>query len=79
MEYSDQISCSVVSHSLRPHEPQGGLGCSITNSQSSLKLTSIESVMPSHSLLWLPGSRAQAQQLWDLVASRHVESSWIRD
>jgi len=31
------------------------------------------------SLLWLPDSRAQAQQLWDLVASRHVESSWIRD
>ena len=31
--------------------------------------------------LWLPGSRSQAQQLWDkdLVAPQHVESSWIRD
>ena len=31
--------------------------------------------------LWLPGSRAQAQQLWctGLAAPRHVGSSWIRD
>ena len=31
--------------------------------------------------LWLPGSRAQAQQLWrtDLEAPWHAGSSWIRD
>ena len=38
-------SVSVVSDSLRPHESQASL--SITNSRSSLRLTSIESVMPS--------------------------------
>ena len=49
---SVQFSCSVVSNSLRPHEiaaRQASL--SITNSQSSLKLTSIESVMPSSHLI----------------------------
>ena len=58
---SDQISRSVVSDSLRPHEfaaRQASL--SNTNSQSSLRLTSIESVIPSshlilcHPLLLLP-------------------------
>ena len=31
--------------------------------------------------LWLPGSRAQAQELWRLtsVAPWHVGSSWVRD
>ena len=53
---SVQFSCSVVSDSLRPHKLQHA----ITNSRSSLKLTSIESVMPSnhlilcHPLLLLP-------------------------
>ena len=42
---SDQISCLVVSNSLRPHESQH---LSITNSRSSLRLTSIKSVMPSN-------------------------------
>ena len=41
---SVQFSCSVVSNSLRP-------SLSITNSRSSLKLTSIESVMPSSHLI----------------------------
>ena len=58
---SVQFSHSVVSYSLRPHEfaaCQASL--SITNSRSSLKLTSIKSVMPSshlilcHPLLLLP-------------------------
>ena len=56
---SVQFSCSVVSDSLQPHEPcQASL--SITDSQSLLKLMSIESVMPSnhlilcHPLLLLP-------------------------
>ena len=58
---SVQFSHSVVSDSLRPHEiaaRQASL--SITNSPSSLKLRSIESVMPSshlilcHPLLLLP-------------------------
>ena len=40
-----------MSNSLRPHELQHARGSlSITNSQSSLKLTSIESVMPSSHL-----------------------------
>ena len=55
---SVQFSHSVVSDSLRPHEWQHSL--SITNSQSSLNLMSIESVIPSshlircHPLLLLP-------------------------
>ena len=47
---SVQISRSVVSDSLRPHELQHA-SLSITNSRSSLKLTSIESVMPSSHLI----------------------------
>ena len=53
---SDQISRSVMSNSLRPHESgileaarQASL--SITNSRSSLRLTSIKSVMPSSHLI----------------------------
>ena len=60
-EDSVQFSRSVVSNSLRPHELQHARPpLSITNSQSSLKLTSIKSVMPSshlilcHPLLLLP-------------------------
>ena len=49
MNYSVQFSRSVVSDSLRPHELQSSL--SITNSRSSLKLTSIQSVMPSSHLI----------------------------
>ena len=61
---SDQISRSVMSDSLRPHEsqharppcpsPSPGLhsiSLSITNSQSLLKLMSMESVMPSNHLI----------------------------
>ena len=49
---SDQISRSVVSDSLRPHESQHARPpCLITNSRSSLRLTSIESVMPSSYLI----------------------------
>ena len=56
------LCCSVVSDSLRPHELQRACQASlfITNSQSLLKLVSIESVMPSnhlilcHPLLLLP-------------------------
>ena len=47
---SVQFSRSVVSDSLRPHESQGA-SLSITNSQSSLRLASIESVMPSSHLI----------------------------
>ena len=55
---SVQFSCSVVSRSLWPHELQASL--SIATSWSSLKLMSIESVLPSshlilcHPLLLLP-------------------------
>ena len=49
---SDQISHSVVSNSLQPHESQHARpSLSITNSRSSLRLTSIESVMPSTHLI----------------------------
>ena len=60
-QYQYQFSRSVVSDSLQPHESQDARPpCRITNSQSSLRLTSIESVMPSrhlilcHPLLLLP-------------------------
>ena len=49
---SDQISCSVVSNSLQPHESQYARPpLSITNSRSSLRLTSIKLVMPSSHLI----------------------------
>ena len=48
---SVHFSCSVVSDSLRPHESQFQASLSITNSRSSFKLTSIESVMPSSHLI----------------------------
>ena len=48
---SDQISRSVVSDSLRPHELQHARPLSITNSRSSTRLTSIESVMSSSHLI----------------------------
>ena len=56
---SVQFSCSVMSNSLQPHEPQHAR-LSITNSRSPPKPMSIESVMPSnhpilcHSLLLQP-------------------------
>ena len=55
-----QFSCSVVSDSLRPHAAARQASLSITNSQSLLKLMSVESVIPSnhlilcHPLLLLP-------------------------
>ena len=60
--HSVQFNCSVMSDSLRPHELLAArqASLSIINSQSSLRLTSIESVMPSshlilcHPLLLLP-------------------------
>ena len=49
---SVQFSHSVMSNSLRPHESQHARPpCPITNSRSSLKLTSIKSVMPSSHLI----------------------------
>ena len=48
---SVQFSRSVVSDSLRPHETARQASVSITNSRSSLRLTSIESVMPSSHLI----------------------------
>ena len=49
LHFHFQFSHSVVSDSLRPYEPQASL--SNTNSQSSPKPMSIESVMPSNHLL----------------------------
>ena len=45
---SVQFSRSVVPDSLGPHESARQASLSITNSRSSLRLTSIESVMPSN-------------------------------
>ena len=49
LDHSVQCSHSVMSDSLRTHGGQASL--SITNSKSLLKLTSIESVMPSNQLI----------------------------
>ena len=46
-----QFSCSVMSDSLQPHESARQASLSITNSQSSPRLTFIESVMPSSHLI----------------------------
>ena len=60
MKISVQFSCSVVSDSATPLIATRQASLSITNSQSSLKLTTIESVMTSshlilcHPLLLLP-------------------------
>ena len=48
---SVQFSHSVMSNSLRPHEPQHTSSPSITNSQSPPKPTSIELMMPSNHLI----------------------------
>ena len=48
---SDQISCSVVSDSATPWIAARQASLSITNSRRSLRLTSIESVMPSSHLI----------------------------
>ena len=48
---SIQFSCSVVSDFLRPHGLQHQASLSITNSESLLKLMSIELVMPSNHLI----------------------------
>ena len=53
-----QFSHSVVSDSLRPHEAQHARPLSITNSQSSLKLMSIESMPSSHLILSSPSPPA---------------------
>ena len=48
---SVQFSCSVVSDSLRPHECTRQASQSITNFRRSLRLMSIQSVMPSSHLI----------------------------
>ena len=48
---SDQISRSVVSDSSTPWITAGQASLSITNSRSSLRLTSVESMMPSSHLI----------------------------
>jgi len=50
--HSVQFSSSVLSDSLQPHESQHQTSLAITNSRSSLRLTSIESVMPSSHLIF---------------------------
>ena len=71
---SVQFSCSVVSDSLRSQARQASL--SITNSRSSLRLMSVESVMPSSRLvLWSPSPPApnhyQHQGLFQSVNPSH--------
>ena len=73
---SVQISHSVVSNSLRPHESQHSRALSITISRSSLKLASIKSVMPSSQLILSSPSPpapspSQHQSLFQWVNSSH--------
>ena len=74
---SVQFSRSVVSDSETPWATACQASLSITNSQSSLKLTSIELVMPSshlilcRPLLLLPPSPSQDQSLFQWVNSSH--------
>ena len=49
---SDQFSCSVVSDSVLPCKVVCQASLSITNSQSLLKIMSIESVIPSNHLIF---------------------------
>ena len=49
--WSVQFSCSVMSNSLWPHAAARQASLCITNSRSSLKLMSTESVMPSNHLI----------------------------
>ena len=51
LHVSVQFSHSVVSDSLQPHETPRQASLSITSSWNSLRLTSIESVMPSSHLI----------------------------
>ena len=74
---SVQFSHSVVSDSVTPWTAAGQVSLSITNSQSLLKPTSIESVMPSnHLILYHPPSPpapnpSQHQSLFQWVNSSH--------
>ena len=77
-KYSVQFSCSVMSDSLWPYESQHTRPpCpSITNSRSSLRLTSIKLVMPSsHLILSSPFPPAlnpsQHQSLFQWINSSH--------
>ena len=76
---SVQFSLSVVSDSLRPHELHAArqASLSITNSRSSLRLTSIESVMPSSHLilcrpLLLPPSIPPSIRGFSDVSALHI-------
>ena len=66
-----------MSDSLRPDESQHARPPSITNTRSSLRLTSIESVMPSSHLILcrplplLPPNPSQHQSLFQRVNSLH--------
>ena len=51
MRHNHQFSHSVMSDSLRPHEPQHARPPSITNSRSPPQIMSIEWVMPSNRLV----------------------------
>ena len=72
---SVQFSRSVMSDSLRPHERQASL--SITNSRSSPKPMSIESVMPSNNLilcrpLLLPSSILPSIRVFSNESALHI-------
>ena len=75
---SVQFSCSVMSHSLRPHGLQHArASLSITNSQSLLKLMSIESVMLSNHVnlchpLLLPPSIFPSVRVFSNESALHI-------
>ena len=78
---SVQFSCSAVSNSLRPHELQHARP-PCPSSRSSLKLMSIELVMPSshlilcHPLLLLPPVPPSIR-VWCIVGDKYLLSGWM--
>ena len=76
---SVQFSRSIVSNSLRPHGLQTSL--SITNSQSLLKLMSIEPVMPSNHLILchpLPLPPSIIPSIWVFLNESILHIRWLK-
>ena len=70
--YKFQFSCSVMSVSLQPDGLQHTrLPCPMTNSQSLLKLTSIELVMPSNHLILPELAQTHVYRVSDAIQPSH--------
>ena len=71
-----QFSCSVVSDSATPWTAARQASLSITNSQSLLKLMSIESVIPSNHLILLSSPSPPAFSLSQHQGLFHLHIRW---